>query len=132
MTRPSAPLAACGIVLCVLALITLARPRADARVQNAPEAAPAQAPPVAGSEQRQRLLSEEPIDVNAATADELQLLPRIGPTLAERIIDEREHGGRFDRVESLTRVRGIGPRTLERLRPLVMVRGGNPQARLAP
>jgi competence protein ComEA len=59
--------------------------------------------------------------VNRATVEELQLLPRIGPTLAARIIEERERGGPFRTLHDLTRVRGIGPRTVERLAPLAEV-----------
>ncbi|MCB9591541.1 MAG: helix-hairpin-helix domain-containing protein [Sandaracinaceae bacterium] len=114
--RPSAPLAALGALLAALAIATLARP-AEEPPPPVPE------PPVAvpRTPERRRLLAEEPIDVNAAGAEDLQLLPRIGPRLAERIIAERDRGGRFDSVDALTRVRGIGPRTVERLRPLVTV-----------
>jgi competence protein ComEA len=52
------------------------------------------------------------IDINAAPAHELTLLPRIGPTLADRIVADRAENGRFDSLEDLSRVRGIGPRTV--------------------
>jgi competence protein ComEA len=58
------------------------------------------------------------INVNTATARELELLPQIGPALAQRIIEERARG-RFRSVRDLERVRGIGPRTVERLDGLV-------------
>jgi competence protein ComEA len=62
------------------------------------------------------------IDLNTAPEAELGLLPRIGPTLAERIIEEREADGAFADLEDLAeRVRGIGPRTLERVGPFVVV-----------
>ncbi len=131
MIRPSAPLAACGLVLTLLALVTLARPRGAVAVPRDPVAVAAPAP-VQDSEQRRRLLRSEVIDINLATAEELELLPRIGPTLALRIVDERERGGRFETIQGLTRVRGIGPRTVERLRPLVAVAPANVPARLAP
>jgi competence ComEA-like helix-hairpin-helix protein len=60
------------------------------------------------------------IDVNSADQAELELLPGIGPALAKRIIEARGQR-RFTRVEDLDRVPGIGPKTLERLRPLVTV-----------
>jgi len=131
MNRPSAPLAATGLVLAVLALLALARgpaegPPVAARVSSSPE------PAEDASEQGRRLLSEEPIDVNSATAEELELLPRIGPTLAARVIAEREAAGPFDSVEGLLRVRGIGPRTLERLRPLITAPIANVPSPLAP
>lgn len=62
----------------------------------------------------------EPIDVNHATAAELRRLPGIGPTLSQRIIETREQQP-FRSVEDLRRVRGIGVKTLERLRPHVIV-----------
>jgi competence ComEA-like helix-hairpin-helix protein len=66
--------------------------------------------------------SLRPIDINTASAAALQQLPRIGPAMAARIVEHRETFGPFRRVEDLGAVRGIGPATLERLRPLVVVR----------
>jgi competence protein ComEA len=63
----------------------------------------------------------EPINVNTATAAELQKLPGIGAKMAQRIIDERTLRGRFQTVDALRRVSGIGPKTLEKLRPHVVV-----------
>lgn len=63
------------------------------------------------------------INLNAATQEELELLPGIGPALASRIIEHRNTRGPFRRVEDLARVSGIGPRTLERIRPHVTVAG---------
>ncbi len=53
----------------------------------------------------------------AAAADDLEAVPGIGPVRAGAIVEERERGGRFENVEALARVRGIGPATVERLRP---------------
>lgn len=50
-----------------------------------------------------------PIDVDRATSGELETLPRIGPTLAKRIIDDREAGGPFGSMTGFQRVRGVGP-----------------------
>lgn len=57
------------------------------------------------------------IDINTASAVELADLPGIGPALAERIIEYREEQGRFASVDDLQNVKGIGEKTLERLRP---------------
>ena len=62
------------------------------------------------------------IDLNRATATELQTLPGIGPVTAERIIAFRNENGRFVDVSELVRVSGVGPRTLARISPLVTVR----------
>ena len=67
-----------------------------------------------------KLAPGERIDVNHATAVELRRLPGIGPTLSQRIVETREENP-FRSVEDLRRVRGIGAKTLERLRPHVLV-----------
>lgn len=52
------------------------------------------------------------VNVNDADAEQLQLLWRVGPVLAQRIIEEREHGEYIDLLDLQERVRGIGPRTI--------------------
>lgn len=64
---------------------------------------------------------QEKIELNSATAEQLQEVPGIGPALATRIIDFREEHGPFERVEDLLNVQGIGMRTLERMRPYLEV-----------
>lgn len=61
------------------------------------------------------------IDVNTASADQLQLLPGIGPSRAAAIIESRNTQGPFRTVEDLARVRGIGPATVEGVRPYVRI-----------
>lgn len=61
------------------------------------------------------------LNVNRATAAELEKLPGIGPTLAARIVAYRAEHGPFRAVDELVRVPGIGPKTLEGLRDLVTV-----------
>ena len=60
-----------------------------------------------------------PIDVNAASAAELELLPGVGPATAAAIVTERERTGPFLTVDDLDRVPGIGPAKLGALRDLV-------------
>jgi competence protein ComEA len=62
-----------------------------------------------------------PLDLNAATLDQLQNLPGLGPVLAQRIVDWRTAHGRFTNVDELQEVSGIGEQRLEDLRPLVRV-----------
>lgn len=59
------------------------------------------------------------VNINTATAEELQTLPKVGPVLASSIITWREEHGGFKSIEELDQVSGIGPATMENLRDLV-------------
>ena len=69
-------------------------------------------------------VSDKPalLNINTASAEELQTLPNIGEKTAKRIIDHRTQHGDFTSVDALQDVKGIGPKTIERLRPFVDVR----------
>ena len=60
-----------------------------------------------------------PIDLNVATAADLDDLPGIGPATAQAIVDHREEHGPFASVDDLEAVRGIGPAKLEAVRERV-------------
>jgi competence protein ComEA len=62
-----------------------------------------------------------PLDLNTATAAELEALPGVGPSTAGAIVDDRTRNGPFASVDDLDRVPGIGPAKLEALRQLVTV-----------
>jgi competence protein ComEA len=62
-----------------------------------------------------------PLDLNTATAAELEALPGVGPSTAAAIVDDRTRNGPFASVDDLDRVPGIGPAKLEALRELVTV-----------
>lgn len=64
------------------------------------------------------------IDLNIASAAELESLPRIGPALARRIVEDRDEHGPYRTIEDLDRVPGIGPKTLELVRPFAKVSAG--------
>jgi competence ComEA-like helix-hairpin-helix protein len=66
-----------------------------------------------------------PIDLDRATAEQVESLPGIGPALAKRIVAYRDSAGAFGQVEALCEVRGIGPALSERLRPLVTFTGAH-------
>ncbi|HJK93884.1 MAG TPA: helix-hairpin-helix domain-containing protein [Polyangiaceae bacterium LLY-WYZ-15_(1-7)] len=109
----SAPILVLALVVAALGAVGLARGR-QAELLTVPVPKAAAPKESAGA----RALREgRGIDVNTASREDLELLPRIGPTLAERIEEARP----FASVDELVRVRGIGPRTLERLRPMVRV-----------
>ncbi|MGM0546750.1 MAG: phospholipase D-like domain-containing protein [Bacteroidota bacterium] len=62
-----------------------------------------------------------PININTAEESLLELLPGIGPAYAERIIEHREQRGTFSDVDQLEDIRGIGAKTMDKLRPNVVV-----------
>ena len=62
------------------------------------------------------------VDLNAASSEELQTLPGIGPGRAEAIIDHRESHGPFTRIEDILEVSGIGEKTFESIQHLIRVR----------
>lgn len=65
------------------------------------------------------VLSKKLIELNTATIEELQSLPGIGETYALRIIQYRETNGKFTSVEELVHVKGIGKRTLDKIKPFI-------------
>jgi competence ComEA-like helix-hairpin-helix protein len=69
------------------------------------------------------------LDLNHASADELEGLPGIGPKTAQRILEDVRQRGPFRKVSDLTRVKGIGPKTLARLLPHVTVKVAGKAAR---
>ena len=67
------------------------------------------------------IVSNKPalLNINTASSEELQTLPNIGEQMAQRIIDYRTQHGSFASVDALQDVKGIGPKTMEKLRPFV-------------
>jgi comEA protein len=65
-------------------------------------------------------LAGQQININLATATELQKLPGIGPKMSQRIVDHRDKRF-FQSIDELRQVSGIGPKTFEKLRPYVKV-----------
>ena len=63
------------------------------------------------------------VNVNTATAEELEQLPGIGASRARAVIEAREARGGFDSVDELVEVKGIGEASLEKLRPHLTTEG---------
>ena len=61
------------------------------------------------------------VNLNRASAIELETLPGIGPATAAEIVNDRSVNGPFSSVDDLVRVSGVGPATLEKLRDVVSV-----------
>lgn len=64
-----------------------------------------------------KALPAEKVILNAATAEQLSALPRIGPKVAQRIVEYRTAHKGFKTVGELRNVKGVGPKVLEGLRP---------------
>jgi competence protein ComEA len=99
--------------------LNLAAPLADGQQIAVPDASAAAAP----DEAAENLPSEQPlgalIDINTATRAELEALPGIGPTIAQRIVDYREENGPFAKAADILNVSGIGPATYAQFKDLI-------------
>ena len=62
-----------------------------------------------------------PVNLNTATATQLESLPGIGPAMAQRIVEYRQQSGGFKKIEELMNVRGIGEASFLKLKPLITV-----------
>mgnify|MGYP000880657541 FL=1 len=63
------------------------------------------------------------VNINTATAEQLQLLPRVGPSLAKRIVDFRSSNGTFTQPEEWMLVKGVGEKSFELLKPYLSISG---------
>ncbi|AMV24532.1 ComE operon protein 1 [Gemmata sp. SH-PL17] len=99
-------------------------PLAEAPTSPAPPVTrattPIPAPRSASTSAKKIQPGEAPINVNTAQHEELQRLPSIGPVIAQAIIAHRTQSP-FQTVNDLDKVKGIGPKTLDKLRPFVVV-----------
>jgi competence protein ComEA len=104
--------------------LNLAAPVADGERVYVPRVGEVAPPPVAGATgggPAGEGAADGPVNLNTATAEQLEELPGVGPAIAAAILDERERRGRFATVDDLLDVRGIGDARLEQLRDLVTV-----------
>ena len=78
---------------------------------------------VPNEDQPQQSAQDKPalLNINTASAEELESLSGIGPQMAKRIIQYREEHGNFISVDALMEVKGLGEKTLEKLKPFISV-----------
>lgn len=106
------------IVFAIVALIAaLVAPSSLASAQTA-KAAPATK---AGSAAKARATPGSPVNLNSASVAQLQTLPGIGASTAQRIVDYRQKNGSFKKIEELMNVKGIGEKSFLKLKPLISV-----------
>lgn len=108
--------------------LSLARPLQDGEKLVAPTVQPASAiasaapePAVAVRGGDIELAGAGLLDINTASAQELEALPAIGPVTAQAIVDYRAANGPFRSVDDIVKVKGIGPATLDKIKPLITV-----------
>ena len=102
-------------------LVALAATLTDGVRVYVPKVGESPPPPVGGSTGNAVATPAAPVDLNAATPEQLDALPGVGPATAAAIVAHRQEIGRYTTVEELLDVRGIGPAKLEAMRPLVTV-----------
>lgn len=105
-----------------LGALNLAREVSDGERVGVPLAGAPGGEPAVGAATGTAVLPDGRVDLNAASAEELETLPGVGPVLAARIVSHRDEHGPFAVAGDLRAVPGIGERTFQRLAPLVTVR----------
>ena len=95
-----------------------ASPRIDTYVNGMRPTAAA-----AATARSRKQMPAAPVDMDIASAQEIEALPRIGPALARRIVANRDSFGAFGSLDKLRRVKGMGPASLDRLAPLLTFSG---------
>ncbi len=71
----------------------------------------------------ERSVLEGVVNINTATAEQLQLLPGVGEVRARAILSERKGRGGFKSIEDLRAVKGVGDSLIERMRPYITLKG---------
>lgn len=125
--------AALSLVMVVSGVVWLS-PRAAIAGPKALPGAAAPKPPTGGGDDdpappRGKKAVTGRLNLNTATADQLMMLPGVGPSKAERVVAWRGKHGPFKRVQDLRKVKGFGYKTLKKLEPNLDVKG---ESTLAP
>ena len=76
-----------------------------------------------GSSAKARATAANPVNLNSASISQLQTLPGVGASTAQRILDYRQKNGGFKKIEELMNVKGVGEKSFLKLKPMVVVGG---------
>jgi competence protein ComEA len=114
----------CAIAIVGTTLVPCVSPvSAEAQKPPAAQSNEATSPPRSRSASRPaakaRATAAAPVNLNSATVAQLQTLPGIGASTAQRILDFRQKNGAFKKIEELMNVKGIGEKSFLKLKPLV-------------
>ncbi len=108
----------CRILFAIAILIAaLVVPSSPASAQTAKAASAAKT----ASPTKSRATPASPVNLNSASVAQLQTLPGIGASTAQRIIEYRQKNGSFKKIEELMNVKGIGEKSFLKLKPLISV-----------
>ena len=77
--------------------------------------------PTAVLAQKNKAASTEKVNLNTATAEQLQTLPGVGPALAKVIIEYRTKTGKFNKIEELLNVKGVGEKKFQQMKDRLVV-----------
>ena len=77
--------------------------------------------PATALAQKAKPASSEKVNINSATAEQLQTLPGIGPALAKTIIEHRTKSGKFSKIEELLNVKGVGEKKFQKIKDRLIV-----------
>jgi competence protein ComEA len=108
----------------VILLAALVAPASTIYAEQAAKAAPAAKAGSAakgGSAAKARATADSPVNLNSASVGQLQTLPGIGASTAQRIVEYRQKNGSFKKIEELMNVKGIGEKSFLKLKPLITV-----------
>jgi competence protein ComEA len=105
-----------------LSLLNLAHRLQDGEQVLVPETAPTSQPAATGAVGSTTPGAANRININTAGVSELEALPRVGPALAQRIVDYRSAHGPFRAIEDIMQVSGIGPATFAQIKDLITIK----------